>query len=50
MACLPNTWSEGQGFYIDIDDNCPIKVSFPTKAVINAWQMKQRKEVSIGAF
>lgn len=36
MACLPNTWSEGQGFYIDIDDNCPIKVSFPTKAVINA--------------
>lgn len=36
MAILPNTWSEGQGFYIDLDDNFPVKVSFATKAVINA--------------
>lgn len=36
MAFLPNAWNKRQGFYIDLGDNCPIKVSFAVKAVFNA--------------
>lgn len=36
MAILPNTWNERHRFYIDLGDNCPIKVSFAVKAVISA--------------
>lgn len=41
--CIPQAMQfflihgEGQGFYIDLEDNCPIKFSCATKTVINSW-------------